>query len=99
MPDHFFVYPAYLGKGLSRQDGRRLRADLALTDLTLEEIAAAAKKLGLKVEIEADRHYPRQAAQYAGRVKVTKRAGTSKAGFLRQLAGELARQRATAQKR
>jgi signal recognition particle subunit SEC65 len=94
MPDHFFVYPAYLAKGLSRQEGRRLEADRALADVTLEEIAAAAKRLGMKVEIEADKHYPRQSHLYAGRVRVTKKAGTSKGGFLRALAGELARQRA-----
>ncbi len=94
MPDHFFVYPAYLAKGLSRQDGRRIGADRALADVTLEEIASAAKRLGLKAEIEADKHYPRQSYLYGGRVKVTKKAGTTKGGFLRALGNELARQRA-----
>jgi signal recognition particle subunit SEC65 len=99
MPDHFFVYPAYLGKGRTRRDGRRVVADAGLVDVTLEEIAQAAKRLGLKAEIESDKHYPRSAFRYEGRVKVAKKAGASKTGFLRQLAAELARQRAAAGKK
>jgi signal recognition particle subunit SEC65 len=99
MPDHFFVYPTYLGKDLSRKDGRRLPADRALLDVTSEEIVAAAKRLGFKAELEADKHYPRAAHLFAGRVKVAKKTGTTKAGFLKQVATELARQRALAAKK
>ena len=99
MPDHFYVYPAYLAKGLSRDDGRRLPAAAAIADVTAEEIAAAAKRLGAKAEVEADKHYPRQAHQYGGRVKVVKKTGTTKAAFLRAVANELARQRSVAGKR
>ncbi len=99
MPDHFYVYPAYLGAGLSRRGGRRLSAPQAIPDVTIEEIAAATKRLGLKAEIEADKHYPRQAFVYGGRVKVTKKAGTTKAKFLKALATELNRQRTSSGKR
>jgi signal recognition particle subunit SRP19 len=99
MPDHFFVYPAYLGKGASRSDGRRVPAGLALPDLTGEEILAAVKHLGYKAEVEAEKHYPRAAAQYGGRVKVTKKGKETKAAFLRTLATELARQRAVGGKK
>jgi len=99
MPDHFFVYPAYLGRGLTRRDGRRLPAPLALADVSTEEIVQAAKRLGYRAEIEATKQYPRQFFTYAGRVKVTKKAGTSKAGFLKAVASELARQRAAAGKK
>jgi signal recognition particle subunit SRP19 len=99
MPDHFYVYPAYLQKGLSRAQGRRVPAEEALTDLSAEELVEASKKLGAKAVVEGDRHYPRRFFDYAGRVKVTKASGKSKATFLRALAAEVRRARATALKR
>jgi signal recognition particle subunit SRP19 len=93
MPEHFYVYPAYVEK-LPRSSGRRIRAEDGLVDVRVEEIAEAARRLGAKVELEADKHYPRRFFAYAGRVKVTKRAGTSKSQFLRTLAREIKRQRA-----
>jgi signal recognition particle subunit SRP19 len=96
MPDHFYVYPAYLGRGLSREGGRRVPEAESLTDLTAEEIVEAAKRLGFRAELEAQKQYPRRFFDYSGRVKVTKKGATTKARFLRQLAVELARHRAAA---
>ena len=93
MPDHFYVYPAYVEK-VSRAAGRRVPAEDGLGDVTAEEILDAAKRLGVKAELEADKQYPRRFFTYAGRVKVTKKEGTTKASFLRALARELKRQRA-----
>ncbi|HTT16623.1 MAG TPA: signal recognition particle subunit SRP19/SEC65 family protein [Thermoplasmata archaeon] len=92
MPDHFYVYPAYLEK-ISRAAGRRVPAAEALTDVTAEEIVDAARRLGAKAEVEAERQYPRRFFTYAGRVKVLKRSGIAKAAFLRALAEELRRRR------
>jgi signal recognition particle subunit SRP19 len=91
MPDHFYVYPAYLTKSSSRSTGRRVPADMSLGEVTLEEIVAAAKALGFTAEAEPERHYPRQVHLYAGRVKVKKQPGTTKTAFLRRVAGELRR--------
>jgi signal recognition particle subunit SEC65 len=96
MPDHFYVYPAYLGHGLSRTSGRRVPQTETLVELTAEEIVDAAKRLGFKAEIEADKQYPRRSFDYAGRVKVTKKGATTKARFLRQLSAELRKQRTAA---
>ncbi|HLN51288.1 MAG: signal recognition particle subunit SRP19/SEC65 family protein [Thermoplasmata archaeon] len=96
MPDHFYVYPQYLEKGLSRARGRRIPAGEGLVDPTAEEIAQAAKKLGTKAEVEEKKHYPRQFFQYSGRVKVSKRERMKKAQFLRALAAEVHRLRAQA---
>jgi signal recognition particle subunit SRP19 len=96
MPDHFYVYPQYLEKGLSRAEGRRIPANEGLVDPTTEEIAQAAKKLGSKAEVEEAKHYPRQFFRYAGRVKVGKRERMPKAKFLRALAAEVRRMRAQA---
>jgi signal recognition particle subunit SRP19 len=89
MPDHFYVYPAYLDRGLSRAEGRRVPEAEAFADLTAEEIAKAAQRLGYRAEVESDKQYPRRAWAAAGRVKVTKRSGTTKTGFLRPLAREI----------
>jgi len=94
MPDYFYVYPAYLGRGLSRSDGRRVPEPDAFVEVTAEEIAQAAKRLGYKAEVEAEKHYPRDVPKYAGRVKVTKREGLSKAKFLQLVTGEMRKLRA-----
>jgi signal recognition particle subunit SRP19 len=89
MPDHFYVYPAYLGESFSRAEGRRVGAREAVGELTVEEVVQAAKRLGFKAEVEADKEYPRDAGGAPGRVKVTKRSGVSKAKFLHLLAADL----------
>jgi signal recognition particle subunit SRP19 len=93
MPDHFYVYPAYLGRGLSRSDGRRLPEADALTEVTAEEIVESARRLGFKAEVESEKQYPRRFFTYSGRVKVAKRGGTSKTAFLKAVAADLKRHR------
>jgi signal recognition particle subunit SEC65 len=89
MPDHFYIYPAYLDRGISRAKGRRVPAADGLAELTAEEIARAAQRLGYRAELEPAKQYPRRAYAFAGRVKVTKRGGSAKAEFLRALAREI----------
>ena len=89
MPDHFYVYPGYLARGASRANGRRVPASATVPDVTLEDIAQAAKRLGYRAEVETDKQYPRTVPSFAGRVKVTKRAGVTKARFLRLVAVEV----------
>ena len=93
MPDHFYIYPTYLGRERTRKDGRRVPSPLALADVTGEEIVAAAQHLGFKAVLESDKQYPRSVSSYEGRVKVTKKGSTTKAALLRSVAGELARRR------
>ncbi|HXW67782.1 MAG TPA: signal recognition particle subunit SRP19/SEC65 family protein [Thermoplasmata archaeon] len=99
MPDHFYVYPAYLGRGLSRRAGRRLPESEAVADATAEEIAQAAQRLGYRAELESAKQYPRRFFAYEGRVKVTKRAGTTKTTLLRALAAEVRRHRPASAKK
>ncbi len=94
MPDHFYVYPAYLARGGSRSSGRRVPEAKTVKDVTVEEIAQAAKRLGYKAEVETEKQYPRTVPSLAGRVKVSKRSGVSKAKFLRLVAVEVEKQRA-----
>ena len=99
MPDYFYVYPGYLARGASRAEGRRVPTPVTVIDITVEDIAGAAKRLGYHVEVEAGKRYPRTVPSLAGRVKVTKKAGISKARFLRLVAAEVDTQRSTAGKR
>jgi signal recognition particle subunit SEC65 len=99
MPDHFYVYPAYLMRGRSRSKGRRVAEAQTVTEITAEEIVQAAKRLGCRAEVEADKQFPRDVPSYLGRVKVTKTAGFTKAKFLRAVATELSKQRALGGKR
>jgi signal recognition particle subunit SEC65 len=89
MPDHIYVYPAYLVKEGSRADGRRVPAAHAPATATVDQILAAAKALGFKAESEPERGYPRQGPGEPGRVKVTKKSGVSKSKLLRLLADEI----------
>jgi len=93
MPDHFYVYPAYVEK-VSRAAGRRVPSAEGVADVSAQEIMDAVKRLGFAAELEADKHYPRRFFTYGGRVKVTKKAGMTKAALLRALATELHRRRA-----
>ncbi len=93
MPDHFFVYPAYLAPGSPKTDGRRIAEGTTLKDVTAEEIAQAAKRLGYRAEVEGTKQYPRDVPRGAGRVKVTKRGGVPKSKFLRLVVTEIARVR------
>jgi len=93
MPEHFYVYPAYLEK-VPRAAGRRVPAPDALVDVSVEEIIEAARRLGVKAEAEPAKQYPRRFFTYAGRVKLTKKAGTAKTKLLRALAAEIHRRRA-----
>ncbi len=90
MPDHFYVYPAYL-TGASRAAGRRVaQRQTVRADVTLEEILSAVKSLGFRGEIEP-KQYPRAPWKGEGRVKVMKKSGVTKEAALRQLAAALAK--------
>jgi signal recognition particle subunit SEC65 len=89
VPDHFYVYPAYLDRETPRSLGRRVDESAAVADVTVEMIVAAAKSLGLRAEAEPGKQYPRDVQRFGGRVKVTKKAGMSKARALKAIASAI----------
>jgi signal recognition particle subunit SRP19 len=91
MPDHIYVYPAYLAKERTQAAGRRVAKEIAVPEVTLEAIVSAAKHLGYSAEPQPEKNYPRRFFEYAGRVKITKKAGVSKTRLLRLLAEEMVR--------
>ncbi|MCI4350567.1 MAG: signal recognition particle subunit SRP19/SEC65 family protein [Thermoplasmata archaeon] len=89
MPDHFYIYPAYLRRESPRAAGRRVPQSAAPDDPTLADLVAAARALGFEVTAEDAKQYPRQFHRYEGRLKVAKKAGVTKTEFLRRVAAEL----------
>ena len=64
------LYPAYFDLGRSRADGRRVAKKWAVESPTSEEVAAAAKALGLQPEMDAEKAFPTSHWRHEGRVLV-----------------------------
>jgi signal recognition particle subunit SRP19 len=64
------LYPAYFDLHRSRADGRRVSKKWAVEGPTVEEVAAAAKALGLQPEVETGKGFSRQSWRHEGRVLV-----------------------------
>ena len=78
------LYPAYFDLGRSREDGRRVAKKFAIETPTVEEIAAAAKALGLQPQVEEGKGFPSTPWRKEGRVLV--RADYFKTSILRKVA-------------
>jgi signal recognition particle subunit SRP19 len=75
------IWPAYLDAGLSRSDGRRVPAELAVEDPTVDEIARAVQQVGYDAVIEREKRYPRE-YDTRGRVLVRNADDAGKADLL-----------------
>ena len=64
------LYPAYFDATLSRSDGRRVPADLAVEDPDVDEVAKAVQQVGYDAVIERDKRYSRESHRQRGRVLV-----------------------------
>ena len=71
------LYPAYFDSRLSRSRGRRVPRELAVKDPRPEEIAAAARSLGLEAYVEPGK-YPRVWWVWNERIIVEKKYNKSK---------------------
>ncbi len=69
---HYFIYPEYLDKELTRKEGRRLPIIQALENPTITEIRLAAEKLGYEYEIRKNAAYPRQWWERNGLILIEK---------------------------
>ncbi|RLG58385.1 MAG: signal recognition particle protein Srp19 [Candidatus Hydrothermarchaeota archaeon] len=90
--DKLVIWPAYLDKTKSRQDGRKISSKLAVTSPTLSEIEQAAKRLNLNPIAEKDKAYPKEWWEVSGRVLVDK--VKPKSLLLKDIAKEIRRMRA-----
>jgi signal recognition particle subunit SRP19 len=83
------IWPAYLDAGLSRSDGRRVPADLAVEEPTVDEIARAVQQVGYDAVIEREKRYPRE-YETRGRVLVRNADDAGKADLLGAVAAYVA---------
>jgi len=68
--DSIVLWPAYFDARRSREEGRRVSKKLAVENPTAQEIAAAARSLGLNPEIEEAKSFPATPWRKEGRVRV-----------------------------
>lgn len=87
--DGYIIWPAYFDRSLSRSMGRRVPINLAIRSPTVERLADAARRLGLKIEIEAGA-YPRNWYRRTGRLVVKADRSLSKQKIIKMLAEKLA---------
>ena len=85
--DKYVVWPIYFDKSLSRLNGRKVSKKYAVDKPTSEDIAKAAKSLGLNPILEKDAAHPSRYWRKEGRILIDKK--DSKIKLLRQISNRL----------
>ncbi|MHA1214916.1 MAG: signal recognition particle subunit SRP19/SEC65 family protein [Candidatus Hodarchaeales archaeon] len=70
---HYFIFPEYFDKSLTRKGGRRVPLSLALEKPTLIELKLAAEKLQYSTEIRKNASFPRHWWDPKGLILVEKK--------------------------
>lgn len=74
----FVIYSVYFDKNVSKFAGRKVSLKNAVEKPNIEDIAKAAKSLGLNPILEKEAAYPSSPWQKAGRILVDKKDTKSK---------------------
>jgi len=85
--DKYVVWPIYFDKSVSKLGGRKVTKKHAVEKPSLENIAKAAKSLGLHPVLEKNCAYPSKHWKKEGRLLVDKKGSKSK--MLVQIANRL----------
>ena len=85
--DKYVVWPVYFDKSVSRLEGRRVPQKHAVDKPNAENIAKAAKSLGLNPVLEKNAMHPARTWKKEGRVLIDKKDAKSK--LLVQIANRL----------
>jgi signal recognition particle subunit SRP19 len=83
----YVIYPLYFDSAVSRLNGRKVAKKHAVEKPSLENIAKAAKSLGLNPILEKDGIHPSTPCKKEGRILVEKKGPKTK--LLIQLANRL----------
>ena len=83
------IWPAALDAELTRSEGRRVSADLAVEEPTVDEIAQAVQQVGYDAVIEREKTYPRE-YEARGRVLVKDADDATKSDLLGAVAAYVA---------
>ena len=84
---HYFIFPEYFDKSLTRKEGRRLSLSEAIENPTLTELRLAAEKLGFNYETRKEAAYPRHWWEPNGLILVEKK--NSKQQTIRDLSNQV----------
>lgn len=82
------IWPAFLDADLSRNEGRRVSLEQAISEPTADDIATAVQQVGYDAVIERDKTYPREYEQ-RGRVLVKNADDATKSDLLGAVAAYL----------
>jgi len=85
--DKYVVWPIYFDKSVSRLNGRKVAKKYAVEKPSIEDIAKAAKSLGLNPLLEKTCAHPSRPFKNDGRILVDKKDAKSK--LLVQIANRL----------
>ncbi len=64
------IWPQYLDKNLSLNEGRKVSMEIAVAEPNISEIERALKRMGLKFNTDKERSYPGKWYEKSGRVLV-----------------------------
>jgi signal recognition particle subunit SRP19 len=85
--DKYVIWPLYFDKAISRLHGRRIKKKYAIEKPSPEDIAKAAKSLGLNPVLEINKSHPTNPHKKDGRILVDKK--EKKSALLKQIAQRL----------
>jgi signal recognition particle subunit SRP19 len=85
------IWPAYFDQTKTRKNGRRVPKNMAVQSPKTLEIQEAAQKLGLKLEVIADKGYPKTPWTKTGMLLVEKKG--SKEQVINRIAKQLQKAR------
>ena len=85
--DKYVIWPIYFDKSVTKLEGRKVSKKHAVEKPSLENIAKAAKSLGLNPVLEKDVAYPAKHWKKDGRILVDKK--TTKSKLLVHIANRL----------
>jgi signal recognition particle subunit SRP19 len=83
----YVIWPAYFDKSFSKNQGRKIPLKYAVDKPVLEDIAKAAKSLGLHPTVEKSCSFPSKSWKQDGRILVDKK--DTKPALLLQIAKRL----------
>ena len=76
--DKYVIWPVYFDKSLSKLEGRKVPKKNAVDKPSIEDIAKAAKSLGLNPVLEKNTAHPSRHWKKEGRVLIDKKDSKSK---------------------
>ena len=85
------IWPAYFDQTKTRKNGRRIPKNMAVQSPKILEIQEATQKLGLKLEVVADKGYPKTPWAKTGMLLVEKKG--SKEQVINRIAKQLLKAR------